>query len=373
MKNEVELFRENLPEIITSLNQKAYQKFNLLQVIGLGSQEVKHSNLLGWLIDSKDHEFCHQALAQILQGFIYEQAHVNSNLQTYVDKICQHNGRTPLDMTVYRESLGDIDILIVDRANQVVTVIENKIWAGERTDGSDGGQLKKYEDFVKAHFSSFQHFFIFLTPSLEPAKGGNEHWMLGSYQSIYNVLSNLTASCSKTTLLIESYLELLVKENIVPNQELKEICESIWDDTSNRKALDTLLKYRPSELPKIVNYIKEHGIDVHLDDKNRLVWFDVSKAFELQNIKTSSCVRFCIDKYEGSYWLGFYIPYDLGIRSIECNLLNKYLPIGKRTKQTISITGDDYYDHELVAEHFINQIKQIESDIKSATRLRGQS
>jgi len=373
MKYEVELFRENLPEIITSLNQKGYQKFNLLEVIGLGSQEVKHSNLLGWLIDSKDHEFGHQLLAQILQGFINEQANVSSIFQSYIDKIYQHNEVVALDITVYRESLGNIDILIVDRANQVVTVIENKIWAGERTEGSDGGQLKKYEDFVKAHFSSFQHFFIFLTPSLEPAKGGNEHWMLGSYQSIYDVLSSLTASCSKTSLLIESYLELLVKENIVPNLELKEICESIWNDTTNRKALDTLLKYRPSELPKIVNYIKAHGIDVHLDDKNRLVWFDVSKAFELQNIKTSGRVLFCIDKYERSYWLGFYIPYELGIRSIECDFLNKYLPKGKRTKQTISITGDDYYDCKLVAEHFINQIKQIESDIKSATEQRAQS
>lgn len=366
MINEVQLFQNQLPAITEQLNEQLYEKFNILEVSGLSSQEVKHSHLLGWFIDSEGHEFCHKLLALIFQGFINEQSIINHEFQGYVNTLLQHDGDSPLAIDVHRESLGDIDILIVDRSNQVVIVIENKVWAGERTEGEDGGQLKKYENFVKARFPLFQHFFIFLTPSLQSVKGGKEYWMLGSYQAIYDVLKSVEPICKKTELLVDSYLELLVKENIVPNKQLEEICETIWMDADNRKALDTLIMYRPSELPEIARVIKEQGVEANLDLKNRLIWFDVSEAFKQQNIEVGTSVRFCIDKYEGSYWIGFYIPYDLGIKSIECKWLNKYLPKGNRTKQTLSISGDDYYNYQLVAEHFINQVIDIQKDIVKA-------
>ena len=70
------------------------------------------------------------------------------------------------DIIIYREK-DNIDLLIVDEANKVLFVIENKVFASERTFGDDGGQLQKYEDIVNHKYSKeYRKYFIFLTIDL---------------------------------------------------------------------------------------------------------------------------------------------------------------------------------------------------------------
>lgn len=56
-------------------------------------------------------------------------------------------------------------------------------------------------------------------------------------------------------MILASYNDLLIKENIVENDKLKELCAKIW--RNNREALDILIKNKPSNVQHISKTILE--------------------------------------------------------------------------------------------------------------------
>ncbi len=245
-------FQKELAEINNSL-----MDFNILEITGMGHQETKHSNILGWLFEDSEHNLEYQ----ILDGFLKQVIEANKDndnlnkLQKYLYLSRNRN------ITVYREK-DNIDLLIEDKENKFIIVIENKVWAEERKDGKDGGQLKKYEIIINNKYSkSYTKFFIFLTPDLAKPSEGNEKWMLANYQMILNTINSIIDSDKdlniKTKLILESYVDLLKRRNIVEDKKLKELCEKIWGNKKYKKALDVLFEYKPDKQLMIYEYLEQ--------------------------------------------------------------------------------------------------------------------
>jgi hypothetical protein len=238
-----------------SVISNSLMDFNILEITGMGAQEIKHSNILGWLLNNSEHNLEYTILENFLKKVISE----NNNtklLQRYA-----YLPKNKRNIKIYREE-DNIDLLIVDDANKVVIIIENKVFASERINGDDGGQLKKYEKTINIKYNGdYQKHFIFLTIDLkEPSKGENQ-WLKANHQMITDVLEEILKNKNdlsiKTKIIFESYIDLLKRKGIIMDKELNELCKEIWEQYGD--ALNILIKNRPNARTIIENIIKNSG------------------------------------------------------------------------------------------------------------------
>ena len=146
------IFDDEVQKLFEDINNNVLD-FNILEITGMGSQEIKHSNILGWMFSDSEHNL----ECKILEGFLKKVIEANEVDET--TNFLKHYVYLPnkkRNITIYREK-DNIDLLIVDDTNKVVIAIENKVYASERADGEDGGQLQKYFDIVNDKYKDFKN------------------------------------------------------------------------------------------------------------------------------------------------------------------------------------------------------------------------
>lgn len=291
------IFNDNVQNVLSSINDNLMD-FNILEITGMGNQEIKHSNILGWLFDDSEHNLEYHILDNFLKKIIEENRKEPDNkpldeLQSYI-----YLSEKKKEITIYREK-GNIDLLIVDEANKVVITIENKVYASERRDGNDGGQLQKYKKSIdKKYNNEYEKYFIFLTIDLEEPSKGNEKWMIANHQMVTDVIEEILETkielTMKTTIILESYVDILKRNGIVEDEKLEILCKKIWDNPEYKKALEIINNYKPDIFNEISVYLQEK-----LKAKSDIIELDVS---------TRSYIRFkskswnCDKQSEGSGW-----------------------------------------------------------------------
>jgi hypothetical protein len=245
------IFDDEVQKLFEDINNNVLD-FNILEITGMGNQEIKHSNILGWLFSDTEHNLEYK----ILEGFLKKIIALNGieNLQDYL-YLSKHRK----DIVIYREK-DNIDLLIVDEANQVLFAIENKVFAGERTYGEDGGQLQKYENIINHKYPKYQKYFIFLTIDLdEPSK---DNWLKANHEMIVETLNEISKNKDisiKTKIIFESYIDTLKRNGIVQDKELEELCLKIWNNPDYKEALNILNIYKPDVFSQISEYLKTLG------------------------------------------------------------------------------------------------------------------
>ena len=255
------IYNDKVQNILAEINSNVMD-FNILEITGMGSQEIKHSNILGWLFDDSQHNLEYQILDGFLKKVIADNP--NNDLQSYL-----YLANKKRDITIYREK-DNIDLLIVDESNKIVITIENKIYANERATGEDGGQLEKYEKIINKKYKDkeYDKYFIFLTIDLEqPSK---ENWLRANQQMITEVIQNILETketTTKTKIILESYVDLLKRNRIVADEKLEELCDKIWANKKYRDALNILIDNKSSNIEKISNIItdKLENINANFD------------------------------------------------------------------------------------------------------------
>jgi len=255
--------KKEVQDFINKINN-SLMEFNILKITGMGTQEIKHSHLLAWMFGDNEHKFQYKILDSFLQKVIdlfqeeKEEEEKNKSDKDVKVKIKELQNYISIPYSkrnakIYREK-DDIDLLIVDEANKIVITIENKVFAPERVKkGKKKGQLATYEQVIKEKYKNFEKYFIFLTQDLREAKSTdiNEKWLKANYQMISNTLDILmetNETDEKTKLVLESYIDLLKRSNIVEDKELKKLCEEIWLDKNYKTALEILCNYKTTEL-----------------------------------------------------------------------------------------------------------------------------
>ena len=256
------IYDDEIQKVLSNINNRLMD-FNILEITGMGNQEIKHSNILGWLFDDSEHNLEHQILDNFLKKVIEE--NINKELQSYI-----YLSPKKKDITIYREK-NNIDVLIIDEANKVVITIENKVYASERIEGEDDGQLVKYETIINKNYdNSYKKYFIFLTIDLEEPSKGNEYWMKASHFMITGVIEDMLKVkkdiSTKTKIILESYIDLLKRNGIVADETLEELCKKIWDIKHYREAFEIIINNKPSKSNEIFNYINDFGnINIETD------------------------------------------------------------------------------------------------------------
>ena len=135
---------------------------NVLEISGMGNQEIKHSNVLAWMFGDNQHQLDYQILEKFL-GQISDIKGINAKKNLKDLRHYAYFPKNKRDITIKRE-WKNIDLLIEDKANKVAIVIENKVWAEESED-----QLKDYQTKIEEHYKVkdsevWERHYIFLTP-----------------------------------------------------------------------------------------------------------------------------------------------------------------------------------------------------------------
>jgi len=223
------------------------ERFNIFEAVGVVRQELRHSNLLAFLLDPNQ---THGLGEAFLKRFLQRAA---SGMQTTGLAV------TPIDLdtwdlhgaTVHRE-WQNIDILILEESLELAIIIENKI------DGTESpGQLKKYRETVAKNFHKFKMLCLYLTPEGEIPS--DENYIAVSYELICQVVENLLKTKESVIgrdllILIRNYAEML-RRHIVGESEITRLCQQIY--RKHQPALDLIFEHKPDLQADIRQYLED--------------------------------------------------------------------------------------------------------------------
>lgn len=205
--------------------------FNLFDVLKISRAEIRHSNMLGWLLNpNENHGIGDRFLKAIIQEMV-----VNDTDGRY--EVFQTLLLDLYSFTLYRE-WKNIDILLVSEDERFLIAIENKVGAHEHDN-----QLDRYRKTLEAEYPDYKKMFIFLTPDGDDPSDV-KNWDVLSYAAIADILADMLSELElqpDVGLIIRNYLDV-IRRDIVEDQKLIEVCNKIY--VKHKKALDLIFEYR---------------------------------------------------------------------------------------------------------------------------------
>ena len=194
-KNTIQDTKPALVRLRDALETEAFKKFennrtgfNIFKALGVGDYEIRHSNMLAWLMNPREK---HNLGERFLKGMLARIRESNPK-KDYgcLKKLMDDDFAT---CRISREE-ENRDIQIEFFNSKVILVIENKWNAGE-SEGSEenDGQLKKYQRSIDSQFDkSWGKVFVFLTPEGRlPSAKNQVRWGVLGYGAIREIITSL--------------------------------------------------------------------------------------------------------------------------------------------------------------------------------------
>lgn len=228
-KKDEEALREFLADIecLDALSPWT-ERFNIFDILKISRTEIRHSNMLSWLLDPNENhglgdKFLKNTLIQILKE--NEDKEYDSFKLLLMDLY---------SFRVFRER-EYIDILLVSDKEKYVIAIENKIGSSEHNH-----QLQRYREYLDKEYKDYKKILVFLTPDGD--EPSDKKWGILTYESILDILDKVYENNelqSDVDLLLKNYTDV-VRRNIVDDQELVKVCTDIYN--RHKKALDLIIE-----------------------------------------------------------------------------------------------------------------------------------
>lgn len=253
--------------------------FNLFDVLKISRTEIRHSNMLGWLLNpNENHGMGDAFLKDIVQEMVVNDTDGRYNIfETLLLDF--------YSFTVYRE-WKNIDILLISDQDQFLIAIENKIGAHEHSN-----QLNRYRKILETYYPTYQKMFIFLTPDGDDPSDV-ENWDVLDYTTVADILTRKIAELElqpDVELMIRNYLDV-IRRDVVEDQKLIEVCNKIY--AKHKKALDLIFAYRTDNRAQFVDSVRD----------------------TLLKIAAQGMIEFSVENGSGSYF------------KFHTTFMNQYLP-----------------------------------------------
>jgi hypothetical protein len=234
------------------LHQKFHQ-FNPLKVLRVDKFEIRHSNVLAWLLDpNENHQlgsfFVKKLLSRLVTRVENEDKVEGSDFLTYLHASFS-------DAEVYREVKTEtnryIDLLIVVPSQELVIVIENKFHAAESL-----GQLEDYLTYVRNRFEGKGYTIIpiFLTLASDPPSYP-DYWILDYHDVLEIILLHIELhrdAISDSVYEFLVYYIAILQEELVQDEVAIQLALDVYQ--ANQAAIDLLYLSQHYELLKQPRY-----------------------------------------------------------------------------------------------------------------------
>lgn len=239
---EVFQFLFNIDKILKEL-PIAVNDLNVFELLKLERSELRHSNMLAWLLNPKEkHGLGDSFLYGLLSLYFSKLDSVPDGFKILLNR--------EYKIRVLRE-YKNIDILVLNKAPdcRFLMAIENKIGSSEHESGKTGKkQTYAYEDILNEDedLKDYRQILIYLTPDSGDYPESDE-WVRITYDEILDLLEkvceqNKEAMLPKSRSLISDYIDVLRKNVIKEDPKIIEMCDDIYQRYG--KAIDFIVNNR---------------------------------------------------------------------------------------------------------------------------------
>lgn len=204
---------------------------NIFDILKITSAELRHSNILAWILDPNENHGFGDIFIKRLTAYIAKRCCFDEQVDALFR--CNHSS-----FTVRRE-WRNIDLLVKSSESKIVIAIENKIYSDEH-----GDQLARYRETVELSFPDYVRFYLFLTPdgndSSEP-----EIWRSIGYDDLASGIAEYLESinlCTESIQILKQYYAILRREFMGHSDEVVELCNQIYE--KHKVALDLIYEIR---------------------------------------------------------------------------------------------------------------------------------
>ena len=243
-----------------------FNRFNPFKVLQVDNYEIRHSNVLAWLMDpQQNHDLGSYFIKKLIAKVFVNPANYEDEDKIANYDVLQLSRHSYHDLVVYKElttpNRKRIDLLAISDLHQVAVLIENKFWSNESE-----GQLEEYIEFVRTAYEGYKIIPVFLT--LQDEEPTHEDYLMLGYSDVLDILNNMT-NANKEYMhpdvhsFISYYIDIL-EDQLVQNNELNEKGMALYKN--HKEAVDLLAgagKGRmiessfANELSQIYNQYKE--------------------------------------------------------------------------------------------------------------------
>lgn len=226
-------------------------KFNLFDTLKLTKSEIRHSDMLAWLLTPNgNHGLGDCVLRRLLQSLLRESQMEQKNI---LDILLMDLDSFEVLREYTRENRR-MDILVISRKEKRLICIENKIESGEHDN-----QLAEYSKRLKAEYPDYIMMLVYLTPDgvLPEDEKDQEVWQPLSYQEIIHIIEGAMSENSLDSdveVVIRHYIDM-VRRYIVGDKELERQCKAIY--MKHQAALDLIFEYRSNGAKQAAEKIRE--------------------------------------------------------------------------------------------------------------------
>ncbi len=360
-------------------------KFNLFDILKISRTEIRHSNVLSWLLNPNEN---HGLGDSVLRGFIqYVVTSFSDGSDVFETLLMDCH-----DFSIQRE-WHNIDILAASTSEEFVLCIENKIDSGEHDD-----QLNRYHKTVEDAFPGYRKMFIYLSP-----EGGEssdpDNWCSMGYEDLLSIIENARRKVKllpDASLLIENYIDT-VRRDIVGDERLARICAEIY--TKHQKALDLIYENLPDRASQLADIL--HDWASMMTEKGELIFVPEKSGKTYTRFKTKTMSELMPDAEDAISGWGtknyyfyeirnndgreFYIQLALNSNNIPsdlravCDRINQHYPSRQQRVNwqwrihysTRHIKVDEVLSKEKVFEQLskrFDDVKAFESDLVAALK-----
>ncbi len=220
-------------------------RFNLFELLGLASDEERHSRILGWLFDpAQNHAIGEAFLASFLAATTAE-----------ADKRCIAPAAAPtagwettgVQLEWFHQvddEWGYLDILIVNRQKRFLCAIENKIWSAERSD-----QLTRYRKALEAAYPDYRRHLVFLSPRGTAPDSAEERkfWTPVKYTAVLSALDRTIETQTMppdVSAFLRQYATTLRRRIVPDSTEINRLARKIY--LEHREAIELIYQHKPN-------------------------------------------------------------------------------------------------------------------------------
>ena len=250
--------------------------FNPLKVLRVSDYEIRHSNILAWLLDPNSHHglgdtLFKNILLEILRSGAQDGILRKGDGFPSIEDVINSDFN---DLQVLRE-WRNVDVFAISPSNNLLFVVENKVYSSESDD-----QLTNHIEIVGKIYpdildipgipdKKYKRVFVFLTlDGTAPEK--NDKFIPFSHGQIYKIVRS-TVELRKDYMhakvydFIQQYL-LILEEKTMQNKEFVTLCENLYRE--HKDAIEAILEHGKPRLTS--DYIKDfhdntNTTSVHMD------------------------------------------------------------------------------------------------------------
>lgn len=223
-------------------------KFNLFDILKITRAEIRHSNMLSWLLNPNEN---HGLNDNIIRGCIQYVVTSFSDDVDVLDTLLMNFH----DFIIQRE-WRHIDLLAISAEEKFILCIENKIDSGEHDN-----QLSRYRYTLDETYPDYKKMYIFLSPDGSESSE-LEYWCSMGYQDLLDIVENARRKVKLlpyAELLIDNYVEA-IRRDIVGDEKLTQICAEIY--ARHQRALDLIFENKPDRASDIAEIFRHWATEM---------------------------------------------------------------------------------------------------------------